>query len=381
MGARGAALGAGDVLLAERGSEEEEAMGTVGLAVIGVGGIGALRAQVARDSAQVGFLAVCDLDAERAGAAGERCRADLVSGDYREVIEDGRVNAVVVSTHEEAHGAPALLAAGRGKPVLVEKPFTLRLEEADAVLEAARRSGAPVFVGFTQRFRRRYLMAKEAVARGALGDVVSALGKIYITQAVAEAVISRSPHTTPSINTLTYMVDLILWYLEGKRPTSLYARAGSFVFREPYGAPDFTWALLGFEDGSTASLGVSWLLPKHHPAYTATMEVDLHGTRGALHIDDSHRDQVLCTEEATPAPYTPDVTMSVAFPGSHMPGEWAVGEFWGPLRSETESFLAHVATGRPTALATGEHGRLVLEVTLAADRSAQEDRPVALPLT
>ena len=62
----------------------------------------------------------------------------------------------------------------------------------------------------------------------------------------------------------------------------------SKVFK-PYNRDDFQWMIVTFDDGSVATLGTSWLPPHHWPAYTATMEIDLHGTGGSLNIDDSHR--------------------------------------------------------------------------------------------
>ena len=153
----------------------------------------------------------------------------------------------------------------QGLHVLIEKPFVLDLKEADDILARAEKSGAEVFVGYTQRFRRRYLLAKQAAVAGQLGNIVMAMGKIYVTRAVGEAVAKRSPNTTPSINTLTYMVDLILWYLEGKKPVEVYARAASFVFKK-YNRDDFQWMIVTFDDGSVATLGTSWLQPLHWPA-------------------------------------------------------------------------------------------------------------------
>ena len=67
-----------------------------------------------------------------------------------------------------------------GKSVLIEKPFVLDLNEADSILAKAKETGAEVFVGYTQRFRRKFLLAKEAVRKGQLGDIVFSMGKIYV---------------------------------------------------------------------------------------------------------------------------------------------------------------------------------------------------------
>ena len=204
-----------------------------------------------------------------------------------------------------------------------------------------------------------------------------ALGKIYVTRAVGEAVAQRSPNTTPSINTLTYMVDLILWYMEGKNPVEVYARSASKVFKS-YNRDDFQWMIVTFDDGSVATLGTSWLLPHHWPAYTATMEIDLQGTGGSLNIDDSHRDVVLAPAEPIPCPYTPEHDVKVAFLGSAMPGDFALGEFFGPMKEETDSFIRHILQMGGVGLATAEHARRVLALTMAADKSCIEKRPIRI---
>ena len=204
-----------------------------------------------------------------------------------------------------------------------------------------------------------------------------AMGKIYVTRAVGEAVASRSPNTTPSINTLTYMVDLILWYMEGKKPVEVYAKSASRVFKK-YNRDDFQWMIVTFDDGSVATLGTSWLPPHHWPAYTATMEVDLQGTGGSLNIDDSHRDVVMAPENPIPCPYTPEHEVNVAFLGSAMPGDFALGEFFGPMKEETDAFIKQILQQGGVGLATADHARNVLALTMAADKSCKEGTPVKL---
>jgi predicted dehydrogenase len=352
-------------------------MKSTGVAVIGAGGIGTLRAHSCSQIPQVDYLAICDTNAEKLDQLSEATGADMATTEYEEAIRSDRVGAVIVSTDEENHYGPASLAAELGKPVLIEKPFVLDLKEADDILAKAEASGTEVFVGYTQRFRRRYLLAKQAAQSGQLGNIVMAMGKIYVTRAVGEAVARRSPNTTPSINTLTYLVDLILWYLEGKKPVEVYARAASFVFKK-YNRDDFQWMIVTFDDDSVATLGTSWLPPHHWPAYTATMEIDLQGTTGTLNIDDAHRDVILAPGEPIPCPYTPEHEVNVAFLGSAMPGDFILGEFFGPMKEESDAFIRRSLDMGGVGLATGAHARDVLALTMAADRSVKEGGPVKL---
>ncbi|HEY2136648.1 MAG TPA: gfo/Idh/MocA family oxidoreductase, partial [Xanthobacteraceae bacterium] len=62
------------------------------------------------------------------------------------------------------------------------------------------------------------------------------------------------------------------------------------------------------------------------------------------------------------------------------PGDWALGEFWGPIANETRAWLDHLATGRPCVLATPQDARATLEATLAIEHSMRIGMPVTLPL-
>ena len=95
---------------------------------------------------QVDYLAVCDTKQEKLGDLAAATNADMRTSDYEEAIRDDRVGAVFVSTDEENHHGPAALAAELGKPVLIEKPFVLDLDEADDILAKASTGGSEVFV-------------------------------------------------------------------------------------------------------------------------------------------------------------------------------------------------------------------------------------------
>jgi hypothetical protein len=110
----------------------------LGVAVIGAGRIGTLRARLAAKHPSVGFLAISDLDPSRAQALAKTAAADFCSGSNNEVIERPEVNAVFVSTPEGEHVAPIIRALELGKPVLVEKPIALELADAQRIVDAIR---------------------------------------------------------------------------------------------------------------------------------------------------------------------------------------------------------------------------------------------------
>lgn len=354
--------------------------GGVGVAVIGAGSIGSLRAEIAHRHPSVDYLAVCDTDADKLARLADSCDADARSGSARDVVTRDEVDAVIVASTEDSHFEPAMAAIQAGKTVLVEKPFTIIPEEGFKLLAAADEYGVRIYTGFTQRFRRRYLAIKEHINKGYIGDVTSAKATIYLAESVARAVISRAGSTTPSINTMTYLFDLLNWYNPGKLPKTVYA-AGSTKGRihDDYGVPDSTWCVLTYEDGMVANLGVSWELPEFWPAYVATMDFEVFGREGTISVRDDHRDVLMASRKDIPSPYTPDATMKVAMLGSYMPGDWALGEHFGAMQEETHAFINAVGQNRQDPiLATGAEGIDVLTISRAVDRSTASGTVVEL---
>src|ERR1700704_3430938 len=119
----------------------------LGVAVIGAGRIGTLRARLSSKHPSVGFLAISDLDPQRAKALADQAGADFHTGDNFEAIERPEVNAVFVSTPEGLHAAPARRALQLGKPVLCERPIALSLKDADEIPETIKTTGGKLRIG------------------------------------------------------------------------------------------------------------------------------------------------------------------------------------------------------------------------------------------
>ncbi len=355
--------------------------GNLGIAVIGAGRIGTLRARLAAKHPSVGFLAVSDLDPARARALAEQTGADFSSGDNFEVIGRPEVTAVIVSTPEGEHAAPVKRALELGKPVLVEKPIALSRKDAEDILATLRKTNGHLRIGYSRRFKECFLRAKEQMIHGRLGRVVGGLARVYNSRAQAFSILKRDPHATPVLDVLTYYVDLMCWFLEGNPPVEVIARGQSGIFREAgYGADDVTWAIVTFADGAVVSFGVSYALPAKYPTLGQSDRVELLGSEGTMMIDDDHLDHLLYTDKGIPHAYVPDHQINMAFLGSTTPGDWALGDFWGPLGNETRSWLDHLVTGNPTAHTTPEQAIVNLETTIAIERSARTGQAVRLPL-
>ncbi|HEX2825574.1 MAG TPA: Gfo/Idh/MocA family oxidoreductase [Burkholderiales bacterium] len=355
--------------------------GQLGVAVIGAGRIGSLRARLAAKHPCVGFLAISDLDEAKARALGETAGADVTSTNNFEMIERPEVNAVFVSTPEGEHADPIIRALELGKPVLCEKPIALERKDAERVMETLAATRGKLRIGYSRRFKECFLRAKEQMTQDRLGRIVGGLARVYNSRTQTFSILKRDPHATPVLDVLTYYVDLMCWFLEGRKPVEVVARGQFGIFREAgYGAHDVTWAIVTFDDGAVVNFGINYALPANYPTLGQSDRVELLGTEGTMMIDDDHMEHMLHSERGIPHPYVPGHTLKTAFLGANAAGDWALGDFWGPLGNETRAWLDHLVTGAPTAHTTPEQALINLETTIAIERSARTGQPVRLPL-
>ncbi len=228
---------------------------------------------------------------------------------------------------------PIMTAIEHGLPMLIEKPLATDLGESARVLTAIENARLDAVVGYTQRFRRRWLAAKEKCATGALGDVTMVTSRAFMNRLVAIDNYKRTdkPETiSPMVISGTHALDICMWCLEGKQQAEVYARSIDKVLGPLYQGIDATAGMIMFADGTIHHLNISWALPVTWPAAVYSLEVGIVGTTGVLTIDDTHRDIVLAVSKPQSEGYAPDESRLVDFMGSYPPGDMALGELRGP---------------------------------------------------
>jgi predicted dehydrogenase len=315
---------------------------------------------------------------------GEKTKADFVTTDFRELLKRPEITAAIISTDEHLHVEPILAAVDRKLSLLIEKPLATELSDSERVLKKIKQSGVDAVVGYTQRFRRRWLAAKEKVRTGQLGDVTLVASRAFVNRLVAldNYKRTRSPETiSPMVISGTHALDIVMWMMEAKRPVELYARSVDKALGPLCRGIDATAGVMTFEDGSLYHACISWALPTVWPGAVYSLEVGITGTEGVLTIDDTHRDIVLATTRPQGEGYAPDEGRRVDFLGSYPPGDIALGELRGPMREETEQWLNRVSLGLPTQHATAAEAHDRLMLTKAFDLSARLKKPVSLPIT
>jgi predicted dehydrogenase len=356
----------------------------IGLAIIGAGRVGLFRGEVAARHPQVDFIGIAEIKPDRAREVAAKIHADFVTADFRELLARPEVTAAIIATDEHLHVEPILTAVDRKLPMLIEKPLATGLADSERVLAAIQKSGVDAVVGYTQRFRRRWLAAKEKVRTGALGDVTLVTSRAFMNRLVALDNYKRTDdpsEISPMVISGTHALDIVMWMMEAKRPVEIYARSVDKALGPICKGTDATAGVIAFEDGSLYHASISWALPVAWPGAVYSLEVGIVGTEGVLTIDDTHRDIVLATTRAQAEGYAPDASRRVDFLGSYPPGDIALGELRGPMRDETESWLNRLAVGVPTQHATAAEAHNRLMLTKAFDLSARLKRAVPLPIS
>ena len=207
----------------------EQNMARIG--VIGIGGMGGAHCNSLPQVENCEFVGVADLRLEAAQTIAEQHQIRAFQ-DYRELLEI--VDGVVVATPPVAHGEVVVAAAEAGVHAFCEKPLSLTLSDADAMIDAADKAGTHLMVGQVLRFYPVHVLGKQLVDGGEIGDVT------YIETDYSGPY--RGPRERPStwygsvgglLENGIHKSDLINWY--GGTALTVAAEVGSFSGRMTIG--------------------------------------------------------------------------------------------------------------------------------------------------
>ena len=341
---------------------------SLGVAVVGCGAIAHVHVPAILASPGVELLGVYDRDATRAQNVSKEFGVERIFGSWAEVLSDPAVDVVDLLLPHDLHRDYAVEALAAGKHAVVEKPLATTLEEIDHMRSAAAQAGRYLLPCHTRLYESRTERMTELLAQGAIGEVymVQSLGLeppsivgvrpwlgsghggggVLMAQSVHIAYLMR--HFAGEVaevsafrgeRKVVQMVDedsavVILRFAAGQVGEML-ATFGQTV--GPHGHAIVLYGTEGY-----LSYGLKWVEERHVPELFA-VSPKLYGDRG-LHLVEM-----------------PEETRYHAFEGM-----WT-------------DFAAAIAEGRMPRV-TDLDGRKAVEIVLAAYRSADEDRPVRLPL-
>lgn len=340
-------------------------MKTIEVGIIGTGWCGGIRATACAASPLVTKLHLAEINEERLKEVSARTRPNTSTTDYRVLLQNPEIDAVIVSTTPETTHYPiareSLLA---GKHVLLEKPLGLALSEADDLIALARSKDLLFTIGYSQRFNPKFAYVKRSIEDGTIGHPISALVSRHITRNLGHKIGGRIK-LSPAAMEATHDIDFLLWCFAPRHPVRVYAQEVRKIMQADHNVPDCVSIIVTLDDGSALTIAAGWVLPPGYPNFSSTW-IEVVGTEGAIMVDDSHRDVTLMT-----------MKRGTEFPISTMPGESVGHVYAGPMQAETLHFLECTATSRQP-LVTAEHARMVMQVYIAADYSAEQERALDL---
>jgi predicted dehydrogenase len=344
-------------------------MKPIEVAVVGTGWCGGIRAETLAAHALVKSLHIAEVRPERLSELKAKLKPASATSDYKELLSRNEIQAVYISaTPESTHYAITRDCLAAGKHVFLEKPIALTLGEADELIDLAKSKKLKFTIGYSQRFNPKYAYVRKSIRDGSIGRPVSALVSRNLTRGLGTKITGRSK-LSPAAMECTHDLDFVFWCLEPARPIRVYSQVNYGAMRAMSGGdvPDNQWVMVTMDNGLSLVVGGGWSLPLGYPNFSTTW-IEMIGTEGAVFVDDSHKDVILNTTK-----------QGMQLPMSTMPGEFVEHTYAGPMAPETLHFLEAVVHEREV-MVKPEHARMVMEVYIAADLSAERNLPVDLPL-
>src|SRR5262249_35874743 len=221
----------------------ESSMSRLRIGVVGVGHLGKEHARILATLPEVELVGVVDTSPTQAQAIAQKCQTQALT-DFRELLP--RVQAVVVAAPTAAHFAIAHACLEAGVPVLVEKPFTPTVAEADTLVTLARQKRLTLQVGHIERFNPAY---EELLRRP--------LQPRHIRCERHSGFSGRSTDVGVVMDMMIHDLDLVLALV--RVPVVAVEATGVAVLG---GHEDVAHATVRFANGCVASLGASRVSPE-----------------------------------------------------------------------------------------------------------------------
>jgi predicted dehydrogenase len=305
---------------------------------------------------------VAEPSAERRNYVSQYYSRASVTPEWREVVEDPEVDAVVVATPAASHFQLVRAALLASKHVFVEKPLALSIEEADELIKIAAAGQRILMVGHTFLYNAAVNYAKEILDRGELGDLHYVYSqRLNLGQVRSDVNVwwNLAPHD----------VSILLYLMDGVMPVSIDVQGMSYI--QP-GIEDVVFATLAWANGVAAHIHVSWLDPGR------ARKMTLVGSRKMVVYDDTADDKIAVIDKGIDRVPRAGERMDYDQPNYHL--RQRAGDTWlpmidvpEPLRVEAAHFLACIRTGR-TPTTGPAHARSVVAVLEAGQRSLKGRR-------
>lgn len=330
-------------------------MATTKFGVIGLGWFGQKHCEALAELADLELYALCTRTQSRLDELAGQFHVTNTYTDYHKMLADPQLDAVSVVTMWDQHTAPAVAALQAGKHVFLEKPMASTVADCEQIVAAAENANGYFMVGHICRFNPRYAAAKEAIAEGRIGKIISMYARRNIPALVTEDILNK---IGPIIGDGVHDTDLMLWY-SSDRVVSAYAQTVN-VRGKKY--PDLGWTMYRFAGGATGVLENIWCLPDK-TAFQIDERMEIVGTEGSIHIQETHPNFSISDADGW---HCPDTTY---WPTLH-------GRRAGALRDELDYFTRCIRQQTPPNIITPRESLEAVRACLAAEESAATGQPI-----
>jgi predicted dehydrogenase len=300
-------------------------------------------------------IACSDLSEDRLSHMKHLYPALRTTTNFREIVSDPGIDAVVIATPVSSHYQIAREALEAGKHVFVEKPLAQSVDEGGKLVELAREKGRVIMVGHTFVFTAAVNKIKDLIWSGELGEIyyiATSRVNLGIFQDDINVVWDLAPHDVSIMN-----------YILNARPVSVSAIGQSYI--RP-GIEDVAFLLLRYPQSAIANIHVSWLNPNKIRSTTVV------GSKKMLVYDDvSSLEKIRIYDKGVTV--TPHYDTFGEFQLSYRYGDISIPRLDDaePLKLECQHFVDCIEKGA-TPRSGGRHGLEVLLALDAADRSMRE---------
>ncbi len=276
------------------------------IGIIGCGGIAKAHMRAYLEMPDVEIVAGCDIVPGRAAAFMESFGLEGVKTDYashREMIDDASLalDGVSICTYNRQHKDPTVYALEHGINVMLEKPFSVTLDEAAEMVRAEKKSGKILSIGFQPRFDVNMQMIKKIVQSGELGQIYyiqTGGGRrrgIPVDKDKDSFILNETAGLGALADIGCYSLDMVLNAIGYPKPLTVtgiktdffgkdpnycrYQQLGRPDFAERFGVDDFAAAFIRLEGGITVDFRIAWAMNVNTPGDTIIL-----GTKGGLRI-------------------------------------------------------------------------------------------------
>jgi predicted dehydrogenase len=340
---------------------------TVGIGMIGSGGMARVHAQAVADVGPAAARLVAVAGGTRApGLAGDFGASTLSS--VSALLDRSDIDAVVIATPHTTHLSLVRDAAAAGKHILLEKPMALDVGECSAMIAACEAAGVRLMVAHITRFLPATGVAKELVSGGAIGEL-----RMISVHRILDGYPNSGWTLDPAEGTAwldwgSHGCDVVRWFA-GREPRTAFGQFTSYRRTPPNGLSGMVQFV--FPDDVMSQLWMSYEVPAD--SWIQRARYVFTGSSGLVDLNAYGRVEVIRGRESTVEYEQPDLERSSR--EGVRPNDYFREGFAAQLRE----FLGAIQDGREPSV-SGADARAAVEMVQAAERSAASGTAVALPL-